>query len=60
MRDGYSGYAHLTQTLHAWCGAHTLRDLRAIHDGNPDGQVWADAMATTTATAPHSPTTPAR
>ena len=47
MRDGYSGYAHLTGALHAWCGAHSLRDLRAIHDGDPLGQVWADAMATT-------------
>ncbi|MEX5636851.1 DUF6444 domain-containing protein [Parafrankia sp. FMc2] len=23
MRDGYHGYTHLTQALHAWCGAHT-------------------------------------
>ena len=22
MRDGYAGYAHLTDALHAWCGAH--------------------------------------
>ena len=54
MRDGYSGYAHLTRALHAWCGAHTLRDLRAIHDGDPAGQVWADAMATTLLDAHHA------
>ncbi len=22
VRDGYAGYAHLTDALHAWCGAH--------------------------------------
>lgn len=21
VRDGYAGYEHLTQALHAWCGA---------------------------------------
>ncbi len=47
VRDGYVGYAHLTGALHAWCGAHLLRDLRSVHDGDPTGQVWADAMATT-------------
>jgi transposase len=47
VRDGYAGYAHLTDALHAWCGAHLLRDLRSVHDGDPDGQVWADAMANT-------------
>ena len=26
MRDGYSGYAHLP-AIHAWCGAHLLRDF---------------------------------
>ena len=28
VRDGYAGYSHLTDALHAWCGAHNLRDLR--------------------------------
>lgn len=47
VRDGYSGYAHLAHILHAWCGAHLLRDLRSIHEGDPGGQLWAEAMATT-------------
>jgi transposase len=46
MRDGYAGYEHL-QAAHAWCGAHLLRDLRSISDADPDGQLWATAMATT-------------
>ena len=33
--------------LHAWCGAHLLRDLRSISDADPDGQLWATAMADT-------------
>ena len=32
VRDGYSGYAHLISALHAWCGAHLLRDLQDVHD----------------------------
>ncbi len=46
MRDGYAGYAHI-KAAHAWCGAHLLRDLRSISDADPDGQLWATAMATT-------------
>lgn len=46
MRDGYYGYAHLP-AIHAWCAAHLLRDLRAISDADPDGQIWALAMADT-------------
>jgi transposase len=46
VRDGYAGYQHL-QAVHAWCGAHLLRDLRSISDADPDGQVWATAMADT-------------
>jgi transposase len=46
VRDGYAGYEHL-QAVHAWCGAHLLRDLRSISDADPDGQLWATAMATT-------------
>jgi transposase len=46
MRDGYSGYAHLP-AVHAWCAAHLLRDLRALSDADPAGQLWAKAMADT-------------
>ena len=45
VRDGYKGYEHLTSALHAWCGAHGLRDLAGLHRYDPDGQVWARAMA---------------
>ena len=45
MRDGYAGYTHLTDALHAWCAAHLLRDLAAFHRADPDRQVWAKAMA---------------
>ncbi len=54
VRDGYAGYTHLTGAVHAWCGAHLLRDLRQIHDSDPDGQVWAQAMATTLLDAHHA------
>ncbi|MBV9030398.1 MAG: IS66 family transposase [Pseudonocardiales bacterium] len=47
VRDGYAGYAHLIDAHHAWCGAHLIRDLRAIHTADPDTQTWASAMATT-------------
>lgn len=30
IRDGYIGYGHLILALHAWCGAHTLRDLKGV------------------------------
>jgi transposase len=46
VRDGYAGYAHL-KAVHAWCGAHLLRDLRSISDADPEGQLWAQAMANT-------------
>ena len=45
VRDGYAGYDHLTDALHAWCGAHNLRDLRDLYTFDPDGQVWARSMA---------------
>jgi transposase len=54
VRDGYAGYEHLTQALHAWCGAHLLRDLRSISDADPDGQLWAMAMANTLIEAHHA------
>ena len=46
VRDGYAGYEHLP-ALHAWCGAHLLRDLRALSDADPTAQLWALAMAKT-------------
>lgn len=45
VRDGYTGYMHLTGAAHAWCGAHLLRDLKAIHDTEPGMQEWAGKMA---------------
>ena len=45
VRDGYKGYEHLTGALHAWCGAHGLRDLAGLYRFDPDGQLWARAMA---------------
>jgi transposase len=53
VRDGYAGYAHLP-AVHAWCAAHLLRDLRSISDADPDGQLWAVAMATTLTEAHHA------
>jgi transposase len=47
VRDGYAGYEHLDQAMHAWCGIHLVRDLRAVHDPDPEGQSWADAMVNT-------------
>ncbi len=45
VRDGYAGYDHLGDALHAWCGAHGLRDLKGLYDFDPAGQVWARSMA---------------
>ena len=45
VRDGYKGYQHLTDALHAWCGAHGLRDLAGLYRFDPDGQIWARSMA---------------
>jgi transposase len=53
VRDGYAGYAHLP-AVHAWCAAHLLRDLRSISDADPEGQLWATAMATTLTEAHHA------
>ena len=47
VRDGYKGYEHLTDALHAWCGAHGLRDLAGLYRFDPAGQLWARAMADT-------------
>jgi transposase len=47
VRDGYhAGYGHLTDAVHAWCGAHLLRDLKDLYDFEPGQQDWASRMAT--------------
>jgi len=53
VRDGYAGYAHLP-AVHAWCGAHLLRDLRSIAEADPGRQLWATAMADTLIEAHHA------
>ena len=46
VRDGYhAGYGHLTDAVHAWCGAHLLRDLKDLYEFEPGGQDWASGMA---------------
>jgi transposase len=45
VRDGYAGYSHLTDALHAWCGVHLLRDLKSLYDFEPGQQDWASQMA---------------
>jgi len=45
VRDGYAGYHHLIDALHAWCGAHNLRDLEDVYRWDPDGQDWAVRLA---------------
>jgi transposase len=46
VRDGYhGGYGHLTDALHAWCGAHLLRDLKDLYQFEPGRQDWAEQMA---------------
>jgi transposase len=47
VRDGYAGYQHFVDAVHAWCGAHSLRDLKGLHDADPAGQPGAQMMATT-------------
>ena len=47
VRDGYVGYDHIDTAVHAECGAHLLRALKGVHDGEPDRQVWAEYMANT-------------
>jgi transposase len=46
VRDGYhGGYGHLAGALHAWCGAHLLRDLKDLYEFEPGRQDWAQQMA---------------
>ncbi len=63
VRDGYKGYEHLTDALHAWCGAHGLRDLAGLYRFDPGGQVgpgpWPTCSSTPTPRPP-PPAPPAR
>jgi len=46
VRDGcHQGYGHLTDALHAWCGAHLLRDLKDLYEFEDKPQEWAARMA---------------
>ena len=45
VRDGYAGYGHLTDALHAWCWVHLLRDLKGLYGFEPSRQSWASQMA---------------
>jgi transposase len=46
VRDGcHQGYGHLTAALHAWCGAHLLRDLKDLYEFEPREQDRAASMA---------------
>jgi transposase len=45
VRDGYAGYGHLADALHAWCGVHLLRDLRDLYEFEPGKQDRASRMA---------------
>ncbi len=47
VRDGYAGYDHIATATHAECGAHLLRALKGVHESDPVGQEWAEAMANT-------------
>jgi transposase len=53
VHDGYAGYVHLIDAHHAWCEAHLLRDPAAFHRADPQGQLWAAAMADTLTDAHH-------
>ena len=35
----------LTGALHAWCGAHLLRDLKDLYEFEPEKQEWASQLA---------------
>ena len=60
VRDGYAGYRHLTDALHAWCGAHNLRDLRDLYTFDPTGRSGPGPWPTcsSTPTPPRPPPAP--
>jgi transposase len=57
VRDGYAGYGHRTDALHAWCGVHLLRDLKGLYDFEPSQQQWASQMAGLLIEAPDAAST---
>lgn len=60
VRDGYSGYSHLTDALHAWCGAHyLLRDLKDLYNSNPPIRPGPSRWPACCARPTRSPRTPA-
>jgi transposase len=65
VRDGYKGYEHLTDALHAWCGAHGLRDLAGLHRFDPEASCgpgpWPTCSSAPTPRPPQPepPATPA-
>ena len=45
VRDGYAGYTHLTDAVHAWCGAHLLETWPRSTAPIPTGRSGPTAMA---------------
>ena len=61
VRDGYhGGYGHLTDALHAWCGAHLLRDLKDLYEFEPREQDWARGWPGCSSRPATPPAMPAR
>ena len=61
VRDGYhQGYGHLTDAVHAWCGAHLLRDLKDLYEFEDKPQEWAAQMAALLIEARRRPRRPRR
>ena len=63
VRDGYAGYTHLTDALHAWCGAHLLaiwpRSTAPTPTSRSGPRRWPTCSSTPT-TTPKPPARPAR
>jgi transposase len=56
VRAGYhGGYGHLADALHAWSGAHLLRDLKDLYEFEPGKQGWAEQMAVRSSSRPAMP-----
>ena len=59
VRDGYKGYEHLTDALHAWCGAHGLRDLAGLYRFDPRARSGHGPWPTCSSTPTPRPPRPA-